>query len=170
MNLKNPAEFGLRVAPVRGMLSLMPHPSTLALACFWLNVFCPPIQAQDVDDLDAIEKRIAEHVQKMEMKDPSTAGAVAAIEWEEQQWDALMNSAYQAMLARLPEEARKSFRASQRAWLAFRDAEFQAQLQLFSHKQGTMFVPMAAHARMLMVKHRATELASLVRIWRIDQE
>lgn len=140
----------------------------LFLSVLFLSALSLRLPAADVEDLGAIEKRIAAHVEKMQNSDPSTAGIVAALDWEEQQWDALMNSAYRALLAKLPEKARESLRASQRAWLAFRDAEQKAQDGLFATREGTMYIPMAADARMLIIKHRATELASLAKILEID--
>lgn len=142
----------------------------LHLAGLCLALSSPVVPAAEIEDLDAIEKRIAKRVEEMQDKDPSTAGIVAAIDWEEQQWDALMNSAYRNLLAKLPEKARDSLRASQRAWLAFRDAEQRAQSSLFSTRDGTMYIPMAADARMRIVKHRATDLASLARVLAIDDE
>lgn len=138
------------------------------LACLGLFVFGHPLQSAEREDLETIEKRIAQHVEKMQDEDPSTAGTVAAIGWEEQQWDALLNSAYRTLMEKLPEKAKTALRSSQRAWLSYRNAEREAQLALFATRDGTMYSMMAADARMRIVKHRATELASLLRVWEID--
>lgn len=151
------------------MVTDMNHSRFLPLVCAsLLSLLHPPLAAQDVEDVDALEKTIAAHVEKMQDRDPSTAGMLAAIDWEEQQWDTLLNTAYRALLAKLPEKGRESLRASQRAWLTFRDAEYKTLDGVFSTREGTMYLPIAADARMRITKHRASELASLVRVFRID--
>ncbi len=127
-------------------------------------------QAQSVEAPDAAETRINKTVEQMIDRDPSTAGMVEATEWENQQWDQLMNAAYQALLTYLPDSDKKLLQDAQRTWITFRDQDRKAQRALYLQKDGTMYIPMAAHSGMLLTKHRAIELATLVQIWRIDGE
>ncbi|MEM0970355.1 MAG: lysozyme inhibitor LprI family protein, partial [Verrucomicrobiota bacterium] len=116
---------------------------------------------QPLTDTEAAEKRINAEVERLMNKDPSTAGMSEAIEWERQEWDSLMNAAYKDLLTHLDPQGKDALRDSQRAWIAYRDLEGQAQYSLFGNLQGTMFIPMSVNARARVVKHRAIELMSL---------
>lgn len=140
----------------------------LPFACTGLLLSGFPLHAGDLEDLDAMEKRIAVQVEKMQDADPSTAGMLAAIDWEEKQWDDLLNTAYRILLAKLPAKAQENLRSAQRAWLAFRNAELKSHDSIFATREGTMYIPIAADARMRITKHRASELASLARMLTID--
>ncbi len=150
------------------ILRMHPNPSFLMV---WAVLALPSgLPAVDVESPDAAEVRIARGMDRLLDEDSSTAGMVQAAAWEFREWDQLMNTAYQALLSNLPTEEQATLRASQRAWLAYRDAELTALRTLFEQKEGTMFIPMAARASARVVKHRAIELATLVQIWRIDVE
>ncbi|HEY9071113.1 MAG TPA: lysozyme inhibitor LprI family protein [Candidatus Ozemobacteraceae bacterium] len=96
-------------------------------------------------------------------RDESTAGQNHAFDKGERLWDAELNRCYRDLTARLDEAGRKRLRDAQRAWLAFRDAEFARLLDVFGRKEGTMFGPMLAAARMKLVRERAQELADALR-------
>ncbi|HOY67772.1 MAG TPA: DUF1311 domain-containing protein [Candidatus Ozemobacteraceae bacterium] len=107
---------------------------------------------------------IDRQVETLLAKDESTAGQNHAFEEGERLWDTELNRLYRELSARLDEVGRKRLREAQRAWLAFRDAEFVRLGDQFGRKEGTMFGPMLAAARMELVKARAREMADALGI------
>jgi len=97
-------------------------------------------------------------------KDPSTFGQMEAFSKGIELWDAELNRNYKALFAKLDDSGRQQLREAQRAWLAFRDAEFRRTDVLYGRKDGSMFRPMAVSARMELVKARALELAKSIEI------
>jgi uncharacterized protein YecT (DUF1311 family) len=98
----------------------------------------------------------------------STAGQTECEGQAAAAYDRRMNAAYAALLRALPAEAGAQLRQSQRAWLLFRDAEGRARSALFATRQGTMYVPMEASAATDIVRDRALQLESALRVMRID--
>lgn len=94
-------------------------------------------------------------------KDPSTAGMRRATQEAARRWDAEMNRAYRRLAAYLRPDDRATLQRSQRAWLAFRDAEFRTIAALTGNKQGTMWGPVSDGQRLQIVKDRALQLRDL---------
>lgn len=84
-------------------------------------------------------------------------------------YDLRMNTAYGQLLERLapPEAAR--LRSAQRAWLAFRSADEAARMALYERRQGTMYVPMQAAASAAVIRDRALQLETSLRVMMIDE-
>jgi|GEM_PF-956360 len=95
-------------------------------------------------------------------KDPSTFGQQNAFKKGIELWDAELNTQFRALSAKLDDPGKKALREAQRAWLAFRDAEFKRIDDLYARKDGTMYRPMAIAARMELVKARALEFADSI--------
>ncbi len=74
---------------------------------------------------------------------------------EAEAWDALLNRAYRAALARLEPDAAAGLKKSQRAWLAWRDADCALPALVF---KGTMAGPMQAFC---VLDHTARQALSL---------
>jgi len=110
------------------------------------------------------EHPIDREVSALLERDPSTAGQVRAFEKGIELWDAELNRTYKVLSAKLGEDGRQKLKDAQRAWLAFRDAECRRTNQLYSDKEGTMFISMSAASRMELVKARALELAHSIEI------
>lgn len=91
-------------------------------------------------------------------KDPSTHGQVRALERAARRWDEELNRVYRDLIAALPARARPTLRASQRAWIAFRDAERRAIAGVFGDLDGTMFQPMRAQAWLNVTRERVRTL------------
>ncbi|MET0274317.1 MAG: lysozyme inhibitor LprI family protein [Phenylobacterium sp.] len=98
----------------------------------------------------------------------STAGQTECYGAALKAYDARMNAAYGWLVKRLPAAAVKDLRTSQRAWIAFRDAERRANLAVFSTRQGTMYVPMASASALSVVRDRALALEAYVRVMTIE--
>jgi uncharacterized protein YecT (DUF1311 family) len=98
----------------------------------------------------------------------STAGQTECEAAAAKAYDRRMNQAYAALLRRLPAPAADKLRVSQRAWIAFRDAEQAARSALFATRSGTMYVPMQAASAVRLVRDRVLQLESYRRIVAID--
>ena len=102
---------------------------------------------------------------------PSNAATSGQVDCEAaaaKRYDQRMNSAYTALLRALPAKAAQQLQQSQRAWLAFRDAEGTAASALFATRQGTMYVPMQAGATTTITRDRALQLENYLRIISIE--
>ncbi|WP_137934623.1 lysozyme inhibitor LprI family protein [Mesorhizobium comanense] len=99
----------------------------------------------------------------------STAGQTGCEATASDDYDRRMNAAYATLMRELPREAAQQLRLSQRAWLAFRDAEAKARNALYETRQGTMYVPMQASDATNLVRDRALLLEGYVRVMAIDE-
>ena len=98
----------------------------------------------------------------------STAGQTDCESQATQSYDRRMNFAYRALLKILPAASAQRLRVAQRSWLSFRTADRAARFALFESRQGTMYVPMHAHAETEVVRDRALQLESYLRVMRIE--
>ncbi len=85
----------------------------------------------------------------------SNAAQIQCYEREAAAWDALLNRAYRAALAKLEPDAAAGLKKSQRAWLAWRDADCPLPALVF---KGTMAGPMQAFC---MLDHTARQALSV---------
>jgi uncharacterized protein YecT (DUF1311 family) len=83
-------------------------------------------------------------------------------------YDRRMNLAYDRLLKALPSPAGRDLRASQRAWIAFRDAEAVTRTALFETRHGTMYVPMQAQGELELTRDRALTLEGYRQVLAID--
>lgn len=86
----------------------------------------------------------------------------------ERDFDRRMNAAYASILQRLPGPAGERLRQSQRAWIAYRDAETQARRAIYETRRGTMYVPMESDAAVALIGDRARMLERYERALDID--
>ncbi len=98
----------------------------------------------------------------------STAGQVRCTVDATRGYDRRMNRAYAALIAALDPVPRERLRIAQRAWIAFRDAEARSRSAFHATRRGTMYVPMEAAAAMAIVRDRALQLESMLRVARIE--
>ncbi|WP_246675157.1 lysozyme inhibitor LprI family protein [Mesorhizobium sp. B2-3-4] len=99
----------------------------------------------------------------------STSGQTDCEATASNDYDRRMNAAYATLLGKLPRQAAQKLRLSQRAWLAFRDAEAKARDALYETRQGTMYVPMQASDSTDAIRDRALQLEGYVRVMAIDE-
>jgi uncharacterized protein YecT (DUF1311 family) len=100
--------------------------------------------------------------------DASTAGQVDCETSAARSYDRRMNAAYSALMRNLPTRAAQQLQKSQRAWLAFHNAEEGASEGVFATRQGTMYVPMQAGAATNVTRDRVLQLESYLRIIAIE--
>ncbi|MEG3152760.1 lysozyme inhibitor LprI family protein [Sphingomonas sp. ZT3P38] len=98
----------------------------------------------------------------------STAGQTGCEASALRSYDQRMNVAYTALLRGLPAGAAQQLRRSQRAWLAFRDAERSAIGGIYATRQGTMYVPMQAGSATTLTRDRALQLETYRRVMAIE--
>jgi uncharacterized protein YecT (DUF1311 family) len=101
-------------------------------------------------------------------KTVSTADQTACYTAALKTYDNRLNAAYRKLMRVLPAPAAQNLRASQRAWIVFRDAELQAQSTLFETWHGTMYVPMQEYEGLALMQERALRLESYSRVLEID--
>ncbi|KQR80196.1 hypothetical protein ASG35_30530 [Burkholderia sp. Leaf177] len=83
-------------------------------------------------------------------------------------FDHRLNVAYQNLLKTLPAAPAQKLKASQRAWLTFRDAELATQSAIFATRQGTIYVPMQEDEGMSLTRDRALRLESYLSVMSVD--
>lgn len=108
-----------------------------------------------------IEKRQEDCVEK----DGSTSGQIDCAEAAYKEWDRALNKAYKKLLAAYPSKIEKdALRSSQRAWLKFRNLEFENIDNVYDRKEGTMYLPMRVESKTRVVRERALQLMRLASI------
>jgi uncharacterized protein YecT (DUF1311 family) len=98
----------------------------------------------------------------------ATAGQTTCIDQATRSYDRRLNAAHRALLRSLARPAAEQLRMAQRRWIAFRDADRRARGAFYASRQGTMYVPMQAQADMQIVRDRALQLESDLRMLQID--
>ena len=108
--------------------------------------------------------------QKDLARDSSTAGTVEASNRAAAKWDRELNRVYKALMAQPGPEARQKLQASQRRWLAYRDAERTAVGAMAGdlYEQnggGTLWGMVAAVRSMEILRARALELTEYLDLY-----
>ena len=91
---------------------------------------------------------------------PTTVGMVDCGQQAYQMWVRELNSQYQAVRNVLDQYGKETLQKSQRAWLAYRDAEFQTIEMLYTTLEGTMWRPILQIQKINVVKERTLMLKS----------
>jgi len=102
-------------------------------------------------------------------KDSSTSGMSTCTDQAQEMWDVEMNKYYKLLMKMMDKEGKEKLRASQRSWIKFRDAEFEATDSLYPHL-GTMYTTLRASERLAIVKDRATTLRGYYEIWKTAKD
>lgn len=123
----------------------------------WLLALCTlaavPALANGADS-DSIEQALKDCMDE----DYSTAGMVSCIHKAHDSWDKMLNIWYSKLMDTLPAEDAKELQKSQRQWLAFRDAEFEAINAVYRQQDGTMYHLIRTSDRADIVESRAKTL------------
>lgn len=93
-------------------------------------------------------------------KNYSTNGMIGCSAQAEIEWDQELNKVYKALLSKLSSEGKNGLKMSQRQWLKYRDAEFEAIGAIYGAMDGTMWRVIAVGSRMEIVKKRVLTLKS----------
>jgi uncharacterized protein YecT (DUF1311 family) len=132
----------------------------LALAAFLLAASLTMAQDHAIDaELDAAMEEAM-----------TTADQMEAVGRAIEKWDAALNASYRDLHGELPAPVFARVKDAQRAWIAFRDKEAAALDAAYQAMPGTMYLPMHAMHRMMLVKHRALELADMLETWRLANQ
>ena len=107
-----------------------------------LSLLSFPALAADPDPLDAA----------------STLGMVDCTAEAIREWDKRLNKVYQQVMVGLDPKSRELVRASQRRWLAFREAEHEAMGGLWRQDKGTIIRVLIVNADLSAIKERVREL------------
>jgi uncharacterized protein YecT (DUF1311 family) len=117
-----------------------------------ISIFIPiHVNSQDNNPID---KELTECMDK----NPSTKGVIECVDNAYNKWDSELNIYYQKLMDILDENGRATLKEVQRKWIEFRDLEFKNIEEIYSLKEGTMYLPMAALDKMDIVKKRALDL------------
>ena len=73
-------------------------------------------------------------------------------------WDKRLNEVYQQVMAGLDPKSRELLRASQRRWVAFREADHEAMEGPWRQNKGTIIRVLAVSADLSAIKERVQEL------------
>jgi len=114
-----------------------------------LSLFSMPALAADPDPLDACLAK---------PEGASTPGMVDCTGEAIREWDKRLNKVYQQVMVGLDPKSRELVRASQRRWLAFREAEHEAMGGLWRQDKGTIIRVLIVNADLSAIKERVREL------------
>ena len=109
---------------------------------------------------DPLDAQIA----RLLAKDDSTAGQMQAYDKGIDLWDREMNRVYGELMKQLSPAGREALKVSQRAWLAWRDAQARLIQETYGRAAGTMYRPMATAHVMETVKARTLQLRRYLEI------
>ena len=119
---------------------------------FWLMLPLPALAA----DQDPIDKAFDACLAKPE--GASTLGMVECTGAAIEAWDKRLNEVYQRVMAGLDPKSQELLRASQRRWVAFREAEHEAMGGPWREDRGTIIRVLAANTDLSAIKERVREL------------
>ena len=133
--------------------------SVFAAVCAALfSLSAPMVFAEEAKDpIDA-------QVERLLAKDESTAGQIQAYDKAIDLWDREMNRVYGELMKQLSTAGREALKISQRAWLAWRDAQAKLIQETYGRAAGTMYRPMATAHVMETVKARTLQLRTYLEI------
>ncbi|NVK42937.1 MAG: DUF1311 domain-containing protein [Oceanospirillaceae bacterium] len=96
----------------------------------------------------------------------STAGVLDCIDAATRQWDTELNDAYRELMSQLQPSQQLALKAAQRAWLSYRDREYETADAIYGGLEGTMYLPMHAMRVLRITKTRALELGDYLSLLR----
>jgi uncharacterized protein YecT (DUF1311 family) len=118
-----------------------------------LSLHLWPALAADPDPLDAaLDACLAKP------EGTSTPGMVDCTGEAIREWDERLNKVYQQVMAGLDPKSQELVRASQRRWVAFREAEHEAMGGPWRQDRGTIIRVLTANADLSAIKERVQEL------------
>ncbi len=85
-------------------------------------------------------------------------GMLSCLDEGYSRWDSELNFMYQGLRGLLNQQQKEALKKAQRAWIAYRDAEFETINLIYGSLQGSMWRLAAMSAKVEMVKARTLEL------------
>lgn len=113
------------------------------------------------DAINPIDASLGECLAKKE--NSTTAGMNTCVHEANALWEQETISIYRKLANHLTGEPKRNLELSQKAWIAFRDAESKAAESIFSNVQGTMYTNIQAIGNLNITKARALALNSYAR-------
>lgn len=101
-------------------------------------------------------------------KNSNAVGMLGCIDKAYDQWDQELNTQYQKLSNGLNTDQKAKLRTAQLAWIRFRDTEFQNIESIYGAMNGTMYIPMAAYAKMEALQQRTLQLVDLNELLDLD--
>ena len=89
----------------------------------------------------------------------TTGGMADCFSSAHKKWDQELNKNYQTLMSNLKPAGKRLLKSAQLSWIAYRDNELKLIDSMYDEMQGTMYIPARIHAKMLVVKQRALDLA-----------
>lgn len=120
-----------------------------------------PLHAQsDAPDQHPIEVELSRCMESPEGM--STQGMRECMDAASASWDQELNRIWGELMRELAGPGKDALRASQRKWIAFRDAELEALAQTYGEMQGSMYTLMHADAASTLTRDRVRQLDALL--------
>lgn len=88
-------------------------------------------------------------------KDSSTAGMTNCADKALESWDRELNRVYNELARKMDPKDKQALKAAQTEWIKYRDVEYVLIDSIYSHLEGTMYIPMRVEARTRIVRERA---------------
>ncbi len=88
----------------------------------------------------------------------STAAMIACADAAYAAWDKELNNVYSELMKTLPPTSKQLLKDSQLEWIKYRDKEFKMLADIYSHVQGSMYLPVCVDEHAKLVKARVIQL------------
>ncbi len=136
---------------MRNYTKRQPYGTMLVVIAFLVMLVMPSISAQGQEPLDRWTDSCIGH-------EPSTEKVLHCLDQAYTKWDAALNDEYQTLRGLLTPQGATALKTSQRAWIAYRDAEFATIDTIYGSLQGTMWLLTSMNAKIEFVRNRVQEL------------
>lgn len=133
------------------------HCTLAALGLAALTLGAPAHAEEDGHPIDQALSQCMETPEGM-----STHGMRECLSQANADWDRELNRVWRELMRELPAEAQTALRASQRQWLAFRDADVAALEAAYGSMQGSMYLIMLADSVVTLTRDRVRQLDALL--------
>lgn len=88
----------------------------------------------------------------------TTKGMTDCVNTATTKWDIELNKTYEKILGLLTVEQKGKLKNAQRKWIEYRDKEIEFSIQIYSDKQGTMWIPVSAQTKLDLTRQRTIDL------------
>lgn len=132
----------------------------IILGCFFI-LSCysySDVRSEYKQDLKVVEQKAAAVVDQYS----STNSMYKSADVEYKELDKLLTKYYQRLMGMLNQEQQAKLRESQRAWLKFREKQYEYYDIQYSNRGGRMWGPLAEGDKNYIMKHRLNELVRMI--------
>lgn len=101
------------------------------------------------------------HQECLEQEDnQNTIGMTECDNLALEKWDKELNKVYNSLIKKLTPKGKETLKNSQKAWLKFRDAEYNAIAEMYGNLDGTMWMNVRSSFTMDIIRDRVLQLQS----------